>query len=79
MAKPNYDDRVRPASGQFAGAGQLLSLIMAGRGSSRAALVDASQLSRATVAQRLSHLFDAGLVTELDDDRCQAAAGRHAC
>lgn len=55
------------ANGQFAGSGHLLSLIMSGRGSSRAALVEAARLSRATVAQRLSHLFEIGLVTESED------------
>jgi predicted NBD/HSP70 family sugar kinase len=57
----------KQANGQFAGTGQLLSLIMSGSGLSRAALVEASHLSRATVAQRLSYLFDIGLVTESDD------------
>ena len=63
----NRDAERRQASYPFAGTGHLLALIMSGRGSSRAALADASQLSRATVAQRLSYLFEAGLVTESDE------------
>jgi predicted NBD/HSP70 family sugar kinase len=57
----------RQATAQYAGTGELLALIMSGKGTSRAALVEASQLSRATVAQRLSALFEAGLVAESDE------------
>ncbi|WP_291749690.1 ROK family protein [Bauldia sp.] len=64
--KPQDPDRRRTGN-PFAGTGHLLSLIMSGRASSRAALVEATQLSRATVAQRLSYLFDAGLVAEADE------------
>lgn len=75
MRKPRGggDDQ---ANEQFAGSGQLLSLIMSGRGSSRAALVEASRLSRTTVTQRLSRLFKMGLVTESDDTL--ASGGRPA-
>lgn len=58
-------DKRTPAN-PFAGCGALLALVRAGSGASRAALVNASELSRATVSQRLAHLFRAGLVTETD-------------
>ncbi|HMN84888.1 MAG TPA: ROK family protein [Bauldia sp.] len=57
----------RQAVGQYAGTGDLLGLIMSGKGTSRSALVEASGLSRATVSQRLGYLFAAGLVTESDE------------
>lgn len=66
QARGHQESERRRAANPFAGTGHLLALIMSGRAASRAALVEASQLSRATVAQRLSYLFDAGLVTEAD-------------
>src|SRR5258708_7959237 len=66
MGKP-IRGRDNQSNGQFAGSGQLLSLIMSGRGSSRAALVEAARLSRTTVTQRLAHLFKVGLVTESEE------------
>jgi glucokinase len=59
--------RKRAPANPFAGCGALLALVMSGRGTSRAGLVAASNLSRATVSQRLAHLFKAGLVTETDE------------
>jgi predicted NBD/HSP70 family sugar kinase len=50
-----------------AGAGEILALILSGRAPSRAALERASGLSRATIAQRLSVLFSAGLLYEADE------------
>lgn len=57
----------RAPANPFAGCGALLALILSGSGTSRAALVTASDLSRATVSQRLAHLFKVGLVTETDE------------
>jgi predicted NBD/HSP70 family sugar kinase len=47
-----------------AGAGGILSLIAQGKARSRSALIAASGLSRSTVTERLSALFEAGLVEE---------------
>jgi predicted NBD/HSP70 family sugar kinase len=49
------------------GLGHLLSLIASGRAQSRAALAEAADLSRATVAQRLAALFAMGLIEEAED------------
>lgn len=49
------------------GAGSLLSLIASGAATSRAELLEASGLSRATVTQRLNGLLASGLVCETQD------------
>ncbi|WP_313664746.1 ROK family transcriptional regulator [Shinella sp.] len=63
MKKPNPDfDRT-----MIDGAGSLLSLIASGVATSRAELLEASGLSRATVTQRLNGLLASGLVRETQD------------
>jgi predicted NBD/HSP70 family sugar kinase len=57
-------DDYRARSGTASGAGSLLSLIATGKAQSRSALIEASGLSRSTVAERLAALFAAGLVEE---------------
>jgi len=59
-----------------AGAGHVLSLILSGQAKSRADLARISDLSRATIAQRLGVLFDAGLLHEASET--QASGGRPA-
>ncbi|GGE11422.1 sugar kinase [Aureimonas endophytica] len=53
--------------GAAAGGGELLALIASGEARSRSALADRAGLSRATVAQRLSALLEAGLVEEAEE------------
>ena len=55
-------DREQP--GTASGAGTILSLIANGEARSRSELIEASGLSRSTVAERLGQLFAAGFVEE---------------
>jgi hypothetical protein len=50
-------DDISEQAGSALGAGVILALIAAGRARSRSALMEASGLSRSTVAERLSSLF----------------------
>jgi predicted NBD/HSP70 family sugar kinase len=59
-----------------AGAGHVLSLILSGQAKSRADLARISDLSRATITQRLGVLFEAGLLHEASET--QASGGRPA-
>src|SRR5882757_1082632 len=59
-----------------AGAGHVLSLILSGQAKSRADLARISDLSRATIAQRLGVLFESGLLHEASET--QASGGRPA-
>jgi predicted NBD/HSP70 family sugar kinase len=59
-----------------AAAGALLALIRTGEATSRPALERASGLSRVTLAQRLSHLFEAGLLIESEAE--ETSRGRPA-
>lgn len=59
-----------------AGAGHVLSLILSGQARSRADLARISDLSRATITQRLGVLFEAGLLQEAEET--QASGGRPA-
>lgn len=52
----------RARGGPTAGAGQLLALVRTGRATTRLGLTEATGFSRATIAQRLDLLVDAGLL-----------------